>query len=196
MRTLFALVLIGFATLASAASEMWPSLYDVVDVASDDVLNVRSEPTAQSQIVGSLAHDATDIEVVELSDNGWGRVNIGEGSGWVSMRYMDGIPRLSGYFPPITSCYGTEPFWGLIYESDLVTLSFPTGPDVTTSIQQTIDIWTLTRFGIAGDGLTGIIRHQSCTDGMSDRRYGLSMDLMVQTNGEWAQYSDCCSIQP
>lgn len=51
-----------------------PDLFDVTGVNSNDVLNVRSAPDADAEVIGSLDHDARDIEIVAVED-GWGRVN-------------------------------------------------------------------------------------------------------------------------
>ncbi len=36
----------------------------------------------------------------------------------------------------------------------------------------------------------------SCSDGMSDREYGLRLDLLLGTSDERTLLSGCCSIQP
>lgn len=67
----------------------FPALYHVIDVADDDVLNVRAQPDAQSAIIGTLLHDEADVEVMALSDDGkWGLINVGENAGWVAIRFL------------------------------------------------------------------------------------------------------------
>ena len=96
-----------------ALAESLPALYDVTGVAAGDVLNVRSDSHAAGAKLGELAYDATDVEVVRQR-NGWALVNVGEGAGWVSMRYLAGQPGQDGNtLSPPAWCTGTEPFWSL-----------------------------------------------------------------------------------
>ncbi|MEO1155590.1 MAG: SH3 domain-containing protein, partial [Pseudomonadota bacterium] len=46
------------------AAQGYPALFDVTGVASDDVLNIRSAPSATAEIIGTLAHNETGVEVV------------------------------------------------------------------------------------------------------------------------------------
>ena len=74
-----AVLMLAFFPLAALA-EVYPALHDVTGVASDDVLNIRESPDAGSAIVGSLAPDATGVEVVAVT-GGWAVVNTSEASG-------------------------------------------------------------------------------------------------------------------
>lgn len=97
----------------SATTEGWPALFDVVGVSFDDVLNVRSSPDPDAEIIGDLAPSSKDVEVVRPDDTGnWGLVNSGEGTGWVSLAFLARQPGAwSGQFPDRAQCFGTEPFW-------------------------------------------------------------------------------------
>ena len=94
---------------------------------ADDVLNVRDGADVDSAIVGELAQDATDIEVVHYSVDGrWARINLGERQGWVSTRFL---ARQEGSgWADMRSCYGTEPFWSLRTDGESLRLSTPEGP--------------------------------------------------------------------
>lgn len=195
MKTLLTLLFMLCASVATAATELYPSLFNVSGVSANDVLNVRAAPNGQAAIVGTLAANARNIEVV-ADQNGWGRINVGEQSGWVSMRYLTGTMRLTGSPAPITTCYGTEPFWGINMTMGAVIFDQPGAADETFQVTQTVDASTLTRSGLAGDGFSAIIRTEMCNDGMSDRTFGLSIDALKRTPDGWMQYSGCCSIQP
>lgn len=167
-------------------------------VASDDVLNVRAGPSASADIIGSLAYDATDVEVVDVDeDRQWGLVNIGEQSGWVSLRFIERQPRWAGSFPEITTCFGTEPFWTLTFDSTGGTLdrlgydllSFPSPQRVAS--ENRVD-----RFTFVSQPVLGTLLEEQCSDGMSDRTYGLSIEVLTGSTRELQQLSGCCSIQP
>jgi uncharacterized membrane protein len=187
---LFCLLLPG---LASAQS--WPALHDVTGVAAGDVLNIRAEPRAAAERVGALAHDARAVEVVQVR-GGWGLVNSGEGAGWVSMRYL--APRVSGdhALTRHITCFGTEPFWSLdITQGQTLRLSSPGDGDRTFPaglLQPSAN--RSDRFVLRGGQLTAVIAHGACTDGMSDRQFGLTIDMLPDDGDDTRLLSGCCSL--
>lgn len=185
-----------------------PQLYDVIGVASDDVLNVRETPSANSSIVGMLSHQAHDVEVIALNASGkWGLVNTDEQSGWVSMRFM----RLSPieFEPPVDlSCSGTEPFWFLDFttansgRADWSFMGLTSGGSVYNQLWFDRPANRITQsyaFRLTGEAsgsdvnASGIIRTEMCNDGMSDREYGFTIDVIL-TGNQPMFVSGCCSI--
>lgn len=71
-----------------------PSLgkFAVVNVASNDVLNVRSGPGVNRPIVGTVPHYGRDVEVhageQEVGGSRWVPVQHGEVSGWANSKYL------------------------------------------------------------------------------------------------------------
>ncbi len=196
MRLVLCLVL-ALGASASGAQDL-PALFDVDGVAADDVLNVRAAPDAGAAIVGSLSPDAAGVEVTAI-DGGWARVNSGERSGWAALGYLSTVP--GGTFPRARGlrCFGTEPFWSLRivqegaarYESmegaglDLMAGAVLPGANVPD------------RFGLFAAGPAGSaavsLRRENCSDGMSDRLYGLSAEVILG-GGMSAVLSGCCSV--
>ncbi|WP_417770659.1 SH3 domain-containing protein, partial [Stappia sp.] len=125
-------IILAAARPALATQDAWPALHDVSGVEAGDVLNIRAAPDAGAKIVGGLAPDATDIEVIAPSDNPrWGLVNTAEGRGWAALRYLRRQPgQWLGAVPPMRHCSGTEPFWSLALPGD-GTLRFAT-PEAET----------------------------------------------------------------
>lgn len=200
MRALLTALLVLLAGPAAATQDAWPALFDVTGVALDDVLNVRSAPSATSEIVGALAPDATGVEVIRPDDRQtWGLVNTGEGTGWVSLAYLARLAgQWQGAFPDPARCFGTEPFW---------TLTFPDGGTVSlrTPEERSVPAGSVVaRLGSANrrdrhgiriafpDGRlsSGVISWERCTDGMSDREYGLALDLLDADR----VLSGCCTL--
>lgn len=174
-----------------------PALFDVSGVAADDVLNVRLDPDASAEKIGALAPDAKDIEVVELSIDGkWGLISSEERSGWVSMRFLQAAPINEDYiFTKALACSGTEPFWSLgivqgqqaVYATpDTAGETYPAG--LVNSAEGRTDRFLL---GM-GDRLTAVIRREQCSDGMSDRVFGLDIDLVIDGS---RLHSGCCSLK-
>ena len=209
-----ALILIFLATPAFATQDGWPALYDVVGVAQDDVLNIRSGPGAGFDIIGTLPPDAEDIEVIRPSDDfDWGRINLGEGAGWISLRYAVPQPgQWYGQFPAIRQCFGTEPFWSLAVDRPRIAFSAPDTPQMdglisgqhgsTSRRDRFVYRGTLLSPDAGPLDVTLAIRLASCSDGMSDREYGIDLDLLItDPDAEDGLYdatllSGCCSIQP
>ncbi|MCR8828187.1 COG3650 family protein [Pseudosulfitobacter koreensis] len=190
-------LIIGLAQ-ASLAFE-FPALYRVIDVASNDVLNVRAAPDAQSEIIGEFQHDQSGIEIVALSDDrGWGQVNVGGQSGWTSMRFLQREAEATS--PLRAECFGTEPFWNLTLGATHVLRepgqgSQPYQATAELSAANTTNSIAILGHSPAGN-MTATIDAAQCSDGMSDRLFGLSIGLVL-TGGDSPRYlTGCCSLAP
>ncbi|UYV37424.1 SH3 domain-containing protein [Rhodobacteraceae bacterium D3-12] len=199
-RRLLAAVLLLLPGFAMAQTQ-YPALHDVTGVASDDVLNVRAEPRGDAPVIGALSFAAKFVEVVRV-ENGWGLVTLGEGSGWASLRYLKAQPHTPGAFPDQISCYGTEPFWSLSYDgNNALHYSDINGADRLMRVQSILRAQgRLDRHAlIAGseDGLvTAVYARAQCSDGMSDRAYGFSVDAVLRDPDGHVLLSGCCTIKP
>ncbi|MCC5984291.1 MAG: SH3 domain-containing protein [Rhodobacteraceae bacterium] len=196
MRLVFCTVL--SLLTAPASADPLPQLFDVTGVAADDVLNVRTEPTAQAPAIGGLAPDLRGVEVTALDARGtWGRINWSEGTGWVFMRYMAarGV-HIDNYNLPVgLRCFGTEPFWSLTHD-DGVLLYESMGADqerfALEIAQDTMGHDDLRRMIRAEGGAVAYVHPQECSDGMSDRLYGLAVAWMPGPAAPLL--SGCCSL--
>jgi uncharacterized membrane protein len=177
----------------------YPALHRVTGVASHDSLNIRAEPGVDHPVIDHLAHDATGIEVVDWN-RGWGLVNTGEQSGWVNMRYLTPLDHPAWHSGDTgLTCFGTEPFWHLTSFLPSHRAEFQT-PD-NGGVELVVDAGALPAtefprtlalpFSGAHDGMA-VIRAQACNDGMSDRAFGLQ--VQVYFRGDRAGLSGCCSI--
>lgn len=190
-------ILLALAGPAMAQDPILPTLFDVARVAPGDMLNVRAAPDAGAAIIATLPPDATAIEVVAYQD-GWSRINLAEGSGWVSARFLDPRPDVwpDSALPPGFACFGTEPFWSLRADGRAMTLEQPGLPDLTAPLAGVMSTGILgdpTR-AVAADGLTLTATPQVCSDGMSDRLFGLR--AMVVLGDGPRLLTGCCSIAP
>lgn len=201
-------LLVAAAVPALATQDGWPALYDVQGVAEDDVLNIRAEPSAGASIVGQLAHDAEAVEVIRPNPRQtWGLVNHGEGTGWVSLSYLQRRPgQWFGARPDPARCFGTEPFWALEFDaSNEVEWSLAGTPPREGSVTAEFSSTSRRdahgfRIGLPmGEGGetregVGIVMQQACSDGMSSREYGLRLELMLEAQEGPALYSGCCTL--
>ncbi|MDO5529853.1 MAG: SH3 domain-containing protein [Paracoccus sp. (in: a-proteobacteria)] len=187
MKTLAFALSLALASPALATQEyILPTLFDVSGVAADDVLNIRAEPNASSEIIGTLAPDATQIEVFETRGN-WGLVNSSERSGWVSMRYLDYRTDVweAGALPENLTCLGNEPFWSIAAEGSDLVFKHPEGEERYPGLRVLDDGIPRSprRALVAGEGanrMSAVITPQICSDTMSDMAYGLSATLIVE----------------
>ncbi len=182
---------------SSLLAQRYPVLVDVTGVAEDDVLNIRSTAGVSGEIIGALDPSATAVEVVR-AEGGWGLVNAGERTGWIALAFTKPSAEPFSHATP-RRCFGTEPFWSLTRGDEL---RF----DLMGGTQQSftpIDGGTASgrldkHFALAlGDDrarLTAIITARACTDGMSDREFGLGADVLIESASGHALYAGCCSL--
>ncbi|SFJ68812.1 hypothetical protein [Jannaschia pohangensis] len=170
-------------------------------VAADDVLNIRALADADADIIAGLAPDATDVEVVFPSlDGRWGQIRAGERTGWVAMRFLSRQPGQTGdSYPAITACYGNEPYWSLETDGEQaqLTLSGETLVDGYlrdgTRSANRIDIFGFAAGDAEGEA-RGVLRRELCSDGMSDRLFGLSITLIYVGARGHSTLSGCCVL--
>ncbi len=201
--------LVSAAVLAATATPGWsqelPALFRVTDVAGNDVLNVRAEPDAGAELLNALAPDAVHVEVTELSADGrWGRVNMGERSGWASMRYLAAEPGPAWHeLQTPLSCYGTEPFWSFDFQPAGAKIAFRTMEGAKLDFTADWVAPASGRNGVIGMRLSGqettgfsVFRAVSCNDGMSDRVMGLAVEVFFSGPDGRRGYSGCCTLAP
>ena len=198
--------LIAFLLLLplSVAAQDFPALYDVQRVASNDTLNIRTGPGTRYQVIGELPYNATEVEVIRRdAPSGWGLINYNERAGWVSLSYMRRTPGTQAWDDTPTGiawCGGTEPFWNIQSAGGIVTMS-NLGTPVFTAPSEPM-VGTAAGFGRAvalqpnsGGMASMVILLQSCSDGMSDREYGLAAHVTTRLPGEGTAYwTGCCSV--
>lgn len=199
-RRLLGLALAGLLPAFAASAAVLPGLYDVTEVDTGSVLNVRAAPETGAQVLGKLKPDARAIEVTAISaDGGWGRINFGEASGWASLDFLKPQPDVwaEGALPQTLRCFGTEPFWSLRHQNSTLVEARPGEPDQTLAIDSVHGgAGTPQRVVVAHTGdakLTLGIAPEQCTDTMSDRSFALGALLSQGTD---KPQTGCCSIAP
>ncbi|WP_323009559.1 SH3 domain-containing protein [Paracoccus sp. (in: a-proteobacteria)] len=192
--------------LAAHAHDHLPGLFDVTVVETWDKLNVREAPDGNAKIIGRLASTAKGIELLERDASGkWGRVNVGEASGWVALRFLK--PQATVWKPaelPLSlRCSGTEPFWSVKTVQKGLVFSEPGEPERQLSLRKVMDRGIEgepVRGIIAGDDngrLTAFVRPEQCSDGMSDRHYALAVAVILDGQEQPSRMlTGCCTIAP
>lgn len=177
--------------------------YQVTDVALDDTLNIRAEPSASSEILGEYLPNATHIEVLGYDVSGrWVEVGLGERNGWVALRYLTPMPEPVGEaLPRPMRCFGAEPFWSLtLAEDGNVRLSTPEGDLFPGDLvlEGTVSSGYVAQFVVGSFHDVRIlnITRQTCSDGMSDRLFRWEAILTTRTTSESFVLSGCCTLDP
>jgi uncharacterized membrane protein len=182
---------------ALALADSFPASYRVTGVAADDELNIRAAPDAGAALLGSYAPTRANVEVLALSDDGaWAQVPLPEGAGWVALRFLAPMPAAEGIPRPLT-CLGTEPFWSVSLQGTGARYATPEA-DLPLILQSEV---------VADDGFllatsdendwqrTAIIARAACSDGMSDRPFGLTYTGFVAGPGGMAFVErGCCTL--
>jgi len=202
MRHLALLILLTLAQPAAATQEyILPTLFDVTGVRPTSVLNIRSGPGTGFAVIGRLPPDTTGIEVVAHDASGqWGQINTGERSAWVSLAYLAYRTDVwePGALPEGFACFGTEPFWSLRAD----TFSTPEAPGQPLEMTAILDTGVFRdprRALVASSGgrrYTAAVTPQACSDGMSDRAFGLGVMVVVEDGAAPGLLTGCCSIAP
>ncbi|MGA0613448.1 COG3650 family protein [Paracoccus sp. KR1-242] len=181
-----------------------PNLYDVTVVETWDTLNVRETPDGQAKVIATLPATATGVELIARDASGkWGRVNVGEQSGWVALRFL--APQKGVWqpesLPQSLVCSGTEPFWSLKTTKSGMIFSEPDKKDRELGLRKVMDRGIEnepTRGLIAGDDagrVTAFVRPDQCSDGMSDRGYALAVSVIIDGQDMPSRMlNGCCSI--
>lgn len=126
----------------------------------------------------------------------WGLVNVGERSGWASLRFLAPRPgQWFGSYPEFAWCGGTEPFWSLTREDGRIKLARIDDSDIVLPLRwETSSLGHRERHAFRAEGVTGILSLQSCNDGMSDMEFGIELNLTL--DDEENLYHGCCSLAP
>jgi uncharacterized membrane protein len=194
------LVLLFIALSLPLQAQEFPAFHSVTGVAANDVLNIRSRPDAGAPIIGMLAPTATGVEVVATVGN-WAVVNSGEGAGYASMTYLSRAagPDWNALQTPL-SCLGTEPFWSLEIDPAAGETRFSTPEDPSPDPDPITALWPAEPWAqAAGVGLTdglAVLTGAECSDGMSDRRYGIAVDILRNGPTGETRATGCCRLTP
>ena len=193
-------VALGLPSLVQAD----PSYHRVTGVAAQDTLNVRAAPSADSEDIGDLAHDAQMVEVLGFDANrDWARISLAERDGWVAARFLapDSVVTIGDSAIPVgLSCTGTEPFWGLSLSADAGTYSQPAEPDASMAVTQSRVAegrsGSPLYLRLSGDdySATAIVSGTMCSDGMSDRSYGWTINARITGPDADRFVTGCCHL--
>ena len=196
-KTAILCVALSVPSIAQAEFRLFPIVYEVVGVASGDVLNVRAEPNARAYDLGDLL-PGQQTEVTAFDETGnWARVLWHGEDGWVARRFLQEIEQYGDDFsgmPVNLNCSGTEPFW---HAEITPTAKFSFTEMGGETSWMPIETSTMSRnmyrsnYAFETPRFTGFIRRAECSDGMSDMTYGWALDLLEK--GEEGLWSGCCS---
>jgi uncharacterized membrane protein len=194
-----ALVLMLLLSCPAAFAQGLPAAFQVSGVAQGDVLNIRAEPKVSALSIGSIQPFAQNVEVLEKSGDGkWGLVGLPEGNGWVSLAHLRTMPSPPPHqVPRPLSCFGTEPFWSVsLYPRGAEFNSPDTGMVPMTELHEAVSDQGYLVTLQEGPTLdrTLIITRESCSDGMSDRRYGFATRMFLEAPDGNAAFSGCCTL--
>lgn len=179
-------------------AEVFPAWYDVTGVAADDVLNIRAAPDAGSEVIGTLAPDANGVEVVAVQ-GGWAVVNTDEGAGFASMQFLRRASGLDwNLLKSPLACQGTEPFWSLQIDPANWAARFQAPEDQTARALPITTTWPGLPWAEAAavelsEGVL-VLTPAECSDGMSDRHFGIATDLFATETGKGGRLSGCCRL--
>ncbi len=197
------------AAPAFAQAELVPLyLHQVVGVAENDTLNIRSAPNASAEIIGTLPPNSF-IDVLEASPDGlWALVSTDFTTGWVSARFLRISERQNptASAPPLPNllvCQSTSPAWDatLSTSEGFITYELANGnpwyKGAEGTQRQLAPVTHLTtaqgrsydKFLFTAGQYTGILTRARCTDEETASHYAWGIDLITNQG----LLSGCCN---
>lgn len=181
LTTLIFLVLLAVPAIARA-----DVTYSVHGVRPGDTLNMRVQPNPRAPVVQTIPHDADGIALTGNTSQGdWTEVTFQRKRGWVNGRFLGLGPPGRYQLPAYLDCAGTEPFWSISLIPGLARAEMKFAERRhffrLTRAQQAMnrsDIWMIRGATRPGE-MSLIVRHETCSDGMSDNRYPYSAIALV-----------------
>jgi uncharacterized membrane protein len=144
-----------------------------------------------------VASNGYVLEVLRTQD-GWGLVGGGEVSGWVSMNFLTALPHTENEIPLPLYCYGAEPFWSIAIRDSDVNYSTPEMLKRPMEVESSALASNGFTFQLTEDAPythTLVARSSYCSDGMSDREFGVSALMHLQTDEGNYVHQGCCTFQ-
>ncbi len=183
-----------------------PQLHKLTGLSAGDHLNVRRQASAGSEDIGNVSPDMGPVDIIGIDDSGeWGRIVWQDANAWLSLNYLE--PDDDGYLPGARvpeglQCVGAEPFWSYTIKSaQEVALQYPDrdeSPDMildqVLGSSNRIDFPLALLAASASLSTTAMLRTGLCFDGMSDREYGWSVDILVYERDQQRLLSGCCHL--
>lgn len=204
---IFVLALTFPVTLSCKESEVEaikPSSYQwlkVVNVTDNDTLNLRAYTQSQSEIIYKIPHDAANLLKIGEEDN-WIKVSYRGFKGWVYSKYVTDAKHLSiaAAFGGELFCIGTEPHWNIETKGYSATFSKYSDKknlvinDIVRKSANEDNTWmsALANADNSPGNYTAVLeKTNSCSDGMSDETYPLSIKMI---DDKTQLISGCCKI--
>lgn len=195
--TFVLLLTFGASSFAEPIQPMKEVFYRVVGVASNDVLNIRAQPTSRSEIIGAFSYNHPLLEVTG-SEGRWVRVNLGEYSGWVHSGYIEPV-NLPNYshtnLPNGLKCFGEEPFWIVTLYNGKINLQHQRslGEDyILSAIENTENEYLLRGVSESGNEVAIFIKDEMASSSMVENYYNWSASLYL--DGIEMSYGTGCSL--
>jgi uncharacterized membrane protein len=180
------ILVLFFASLLVATAAEADVVYSVMNVRPGDTLNMRLQPRPNAPVVQTIPHNGTGIALTgRSSSGGWFEVTYRRKRGWVNARFL-GIGQGRFALPAYLDCFGTEPFWSIAVTPGLARadLMFTERRNVyrltgAHNAMGRTDIFAIRGAANRGSQMSLIVRHEACSDGMSDARYPYSTVALI-----------------
>lgn len=194
---IFGIAIVPLACSAENTNSRWVS---VINVADDDTLSVRAEPSVESEKLGDLKFNQEGVRVrsnaAETDESNWLPIKSGDLVGWVSKHYVE--PAQLAEFDDPLKCLGTEPFWSLDTAGGEVTFSDMGEAEDRYAVleingsQNHTNAWLFRLTDGDSEGRLMLTRTEQCTDDMSDRLYEYTIGVELP---EGRFLTGCCNVK-
>jgi hypothetical protein len=193
------LLTILIASLLTATIALAAVAYSVINVRPGDTLNMRAQPNPGAPVVYTIPHDASGVVLTGRRAAGdWVEVTFQRRRGWVNARFL-GLASGRYEIPAFLDCAGTEPFWSIqltpgYARADLMFAErrYLFRISRFQQVMNRTDIAHI-RGAARNASMSLIVRHERCSDGMSDTTYPFSAVALISGVNTIA---GCCRPAP
>jgi uncharacterized membrane protein len=115
------------------------------------------------------------------------------------MSFLTVVPLAENEIRLPLACYGAEPFWNITVEQSNANYATPENLSRPMTVQRSSSATNGFTFLLSEEGAplthTLVARANTCSDGMSDRAFGISALLHMQTDEGNYVHQGCCTFQ-
>ncbi len=215
--SLLAVALTMGSVVVESAYAFGTRVFSVTRVAAWDRLNVRDEPGANHEVIGTIPSDGEGVvilgETEKIGNSTWANVAWGPIKGWVNKRYLKPMyaknkredepkyrsrvahPKSSDKQTVKLECGGIKPFWNIDITEDDIRVNIKNEhynlPVSSRRKLSLVDKSFVIRGISRGDTAKLYLRKDNvCKDGITNIKYPYTVNAII--NGDQS-YSGCCS---
>ena len=188
--------------LAATACNFPPGYYRVVNTEPGQDLQLRSDPSSSSMLMGTLHDDDivfSDGTREQANDYSWQRIRVNQVEGWVNSRHLwRALPKTLAKtdLPMAGYCGASSPPWGLRWDEHSIRMSvFPEKQEFNIqTVQSGVSTGSVLMTGSSPNATMSFVYSNEACQGENNATVGWgSAYIVIRQNGKNRLYKGCCN---